>query len=312
MLCTVALPSTWVNSSRLEDALRRSGDLHRTQANDVQIRIPVGCKVMVDAAIRLLSLVNQLDVCTRRVRLDFEEGQEGTMGYLNRVGFFDHLAPNVEVLPERPEVSGAELYRGNSVDLVEIARINKDHRDETLPTRLADALMCACGSRTDANELKGAAWTIFAELIDNIFSHSETPLDGYAALQVYKRGGELKVAVSDSGLGIMQTLRPALKTEFPKLATLSDVELVVEIFRQGLSRHGTDRGCGLKGSASKAIKFKANLDVRLPTNRILLTPAAGIYEANTAYCFDQLPLIWGTHICFDFRLNGQTIGGRET
>jgi len=259
---------------------------------------------MVDAAIRLLSLINQLSFCTLGVRLNFEEGEAGTMGYLNRVGFFDHLAPAVEVLPARPAVSGADIYRGTNLELVEIARINKDYRDETLLSRLTDALMCACGTRNDAGELKGAAWTIFAELIDNVFSHSATPLDGYAALQVYTRGGKLKVAVSDSGLGIMQTLRPALRTEFPKLTALSDTDLVVEIFRQGLSRHGPDRGCGLKYSAAKAIKFRANLDVRLPNNRVLLTPAAGSYQANTAYGYDQLPLMWGTHICFDFRLNG--------
>ena len=68
---------------------------------------------------------------------------------------------------------------------MEIARINKDARDEELPTRLTTALMRSCGSRPDAQELEGAAWTIFAELIDNIFAHSRTRLDGYAALQVY-------------------------------------------------------------------------------------------------------------------------------
>lgn len=258
---------------------------------------------MVDAAIRLLSLVNQLDSCTRRVRLKFEEGETGTMGYLNRMGFFDNLARGVEVVPNRPVFSGAKLYGGANAALIEIERIRKDHRDETLPTRLADALMRSCGGRADAAELKGAAWTIFAELIDNVFSHSATPLDGYAALQVYPGGGHLKVAVSDSGLGIMETLRPALKTEFPKLVGLSDVELLVEVIQQGLSRHGSDRGCGLKGSAAKALKFTADLDVRLPTNRVLLTPATGVYRANTANCYEGLPLVWGTHISFAFPLN---------
>ena len=48
---------------------------------------------MVDGAIRLLSLANQLAATTRRIHLDFEEGETGTMGYLNRMGFFDHLHP---------------------------------------------------------------------------------------------------------------------------------------------------------------------------------------------------------------------------
>lgn len=81
------------------------------------------------------------------------------------------------------------------------------------------------------------------------------------------------------------TLRPSLATEFPKLTGLSDTNLLVEVFRQGLSRHGSDRGCGLKGCAAKAIKFDANLDVRLPNQRVLLTPARGTYQPNTAYCY---------------------------
>lgn len=259
---------------------------------------------MVDAAIRLLSLVNQLDLCTRRVRLTFEEGEQGAMGYLNRMGFFDNLSRRVEVIPHRPTISGKLLFKGNSASLVEIERINKDCRDESLLTRLTDALMASCSTRQDSSELKGAAWTIFAELIDNVFSHSETPLDGYAALQVYRGGGHVRVAVSDSGLGIMQTLRPALRTEFPKLVGLTDTELLVEVFRQGLSRHGPDRGCGLKGSAAKAIKYKAVLDVRMPRNGVQLTPARGSYEPNKAYCNDNLPLIWGTHLCYEFQLSG--------
>jgi hypothetical protein len=300
--CVIHFPAQWIDASKFEAALRNSCAPHGVGTFEVNFEFPTNCKVMVDAAIRLLSLVNQLASTTRRVRLDFEEGVSGTMGYLNRMGFFDHLAREVEVLPARPLYSAAEIHRGGNTALVEIARINKDARDEELPTRLTDALMRSCRGRSDASELEGAAWTIFAELIDNIFAHSRTRLDGYAALQVYSGGNRLSVAVSDSGLGIMDTLRPTLKTEFPRLVGLSDTDLLVEVFRQGLSRHGSDRGCGLKGSAAKAIKFEANLDVRLPNQRVLLTPARGTYRPNTAYCYEGLPLIWGTHIAFTFGL----------
>jgi hypothetical protein len=252
---------------------------------------------MIESAIRLLSLINQLVFTTRRITLNFEEGGAGTMGYLNRIGFFDHMHSEVRILPARPVYSGAVLHRGNNSMLVEIARINKDVRDEELPTRLIDAFSRACGSRTDVDELRGAAWTIFAELIDNIFAHSNTRLDGYAALQVYSGGNRLSVAVSDSGLGIMQTLRPSLQKQFSKFAYLSDTDLLVEVFRQGLSRHGSDRGCGLKGCAAKAMKFNALLDVRLPGQRVLLKPAQGAYQPNLAYCHEGLPLIWGTPYC---------------
>jgi hypothetical protein len=288
----------------MEAALQRAGDPHGPNTYDVIFRFPVGSKLMIDSAIRILSLTNQLIATSRRVRLIFEEGEAGTMGYLNRVGFFDYLAREVEVTPPRPVQSAAEVYRGGNAGLVEIARINKDHRDQALPGRLADAVKRCCATRADIQELTGAAWTIFAELIDNVFSHSRTPLDGYAALQVYARGDRLVVAVSDSGVGIMETLRPTLNATSPRLAELSDLDLLVEIFRQGISRHGADRGDGLRGSAAKAIKFQADLDVRLPMQRVRLTPARGAYAPNTAYCSDGLPLLWGTHIGFTFRLHG--------
>ena len=258
---------------------------------------------MVDAAVRLLSLLNQLDLATKRVIFEFEDGDSPVQGYLNRIGFFDRLAVGVEVRPQRPTTSAAQRFRGRNAGVVEIERIDRAARDSQVLRRLSHAVRQACGRRADIEELDGATWTIFAELIDNVFAHSETPLDGFAALQVYERGNCLKVVVSDSGLGIMRTLRPVLAIEHPKLAALSDDSLLVEVFRQGLSRHGADRGCGLKGCASKAIKFKADLDVRLPQARVLLVPGLAGYRANTAHCSDNLALLWGTHVCFTLRLD---------
>lgn len=302
MAVTITFPSKWVDAATLEKTLRTFPGPHESQDTNIEFVIPAGSKIMIDASTRLLSLLNQLEDTSKRVRLIFEEGETGVMGYLNRMGFFDNLDDRVDVKPPRPKYSGAEVYGGMNTGLVEIARIDHKKKDKALPTRLTDALRNGCKHRADVEELGGAAWTIFAELIDNIFSHSETKLDGYAALQVYKQGKTAKVAVSDSGLGIMETLRPALKQAAPKLAILPEVDLLVEIFRQGLSRHGNDRGCGLKGSAAKAVKFKAELDIRLPNSRVLLVPGLQGYRPNTAYSYSSLPLIWGTHICFTFPL----------
>jgi hypothetical protein len=136
--CCIDLPALWVTASRLEDAVRLAGQPHSEA--EVLFRFPVGCKLMIDSAIRILSLANQLDFCTRRVRLDFAEGDRGALGYLNRMGFFDHLSGRIEVTPSRPIYSGAELYRGANAGLVEIARINKDDRDQGLPGRLTDPI----------------------------------------------------------------------------------------------------------------------------------------------------------------------------
>lgn len=292
-----------MNASQLEDVLRAGTSPHQSPPGEICFKVPVKCALMTDAIVRLLPLFNQLDHCTRRVILDFENDDSELLGYLNRIGFFDHLSPQIEVLPSRPQYSGASLYGGMNRGVVEIARIDKDARDGGLLQRLTGAIATACSNRRDVAELEGAAWTIFAELIDNVFSHSQTPIDGFAALQVYKKGNCLKVAVSDSGLGLLETLRPTLRVEHPKFAGLSDMELLVEVFRQGLSRHGSARGCGLKGSAQKAIKFKADLDVRLPSVRVLLVAGRDGYAPNTALCYRNLPLIWGTHLCFTFKLD---------
>src|SRR5262245_56440053 len=147
MNCAVRFPRQWVSASKFETALRRSCGPHDPNTYEVAFEFPEGCKIMVDTAIRLLSLANQLTSATKRVRLDFEEGEAGTMGYLNRMGFFDHLSDRAEVVPSRPFYSGAKIHRGGNKMLVEIARINKDARDDELPTRLTDAISYACSGR---------------------------------------------------------------------------------------------------------------------------------------------------------------------
>jgi hypothetical protein len=292
----------WMDASSLEDVLRAGPSPHAGLSSDVVFRFPKNCNVMTDAAVRLLSLFNQLDFATRRVIVEFDDGEDGCLGYLSRIAFFECLSPNVTVVPNRPESTAAK-YRGRNPGLVEIASIDRLTRDQHLVSRLTAAITRACNQRDDVKILEGAAWTILAELIDNVFSHSQTPLNGFAALQVYPKGHCLKVAVSDSGLGLLETLRPALRSENPRLSALSNMELLVEVFRRGLSRHGPSRGCGLKGCADKAIKFRAQLDVRLPQERVFLVPGKEGYTPNTAFCFSGLPLVWGTHVCFTLGLD---------
>src|SRR6266446_6443732 len=179
LMVTIEFPTGWTNAEKLEKILLAHPSPHT--CHEVTFRFCPESKLMIDAAVRLLSLLNQLDYCTRRVVVSFDDGMTGVMGYLNRMGFFDHLAQGITIVPERPAYSGAAIYGGGNAGLVEIARINHRRRDPELPTRLATALSTACASRPDVDGLSHAAWTVFAELIDNIFSHSETPLDGYAA-----------------------------------------------------------------------------------------------------------------------------------
>ncbi len=99
MPCVIDLPARWINPSELEAAVQLPGQPYGQDVFEVEFRFPVGSMLMTNAAIHVLSLVNQLALTSRRVRLAFDEGEAGTMGYLNRAGFFDHLAGPIEVLP---------------------------------------------------------------------------------------------------------------------------------------------------------------------------------------------------------------------
>jgi hypothetical protein len=87
------LSKSWVTVADLEKSLCRAGEPHARHITDVVLTLPIGCKVMVDAGTLLLSLLNQLADSGRRVVILFEEGEDGVMGYLNRIGFFDWLHP---------------------------------------------------------------------------------------------------------------------------------------------------------------------------------------------------------------------------
>lgn len=74
---------------------------------------------MVDAAVRLLSLANQLVARGLQISLVFDGESNDAMSYLNRANFFTCLSPLVQVTPERPDPAYAALYQGNSKNLVE-------------------------------------------------------------------------------------------------------------------------------------------------------------------------------------------------
>lgn len=298
----ILLPGIWVDGQRFDEALTGAGGAHESpEDSTIRFLVAPGCKLKIDATLRLLSLANQLANRGRLVCIEFGD-TTGAMGYLDRMGFFDHLDAGVRVLPERPAGSAAQRYRGNNGSLVEIAAIARRSRDATLPGRLTSALQAACEQRPDATALGNAAWLLFAELVANVYDHSETPLDGYAALQLYPGGKNVQVAVADSGLGIITTLRPALARESPYLAGLSDLDLVVEMFQKGVSRYGRSRGSGLAGCAAKAIRFDATLDVRLPRQHLTLEPHSGSYAVARAVGRVDLAEVWGTQVCFNFRL----------
>ena len=118
-------PAQWVDASKFEAALSDSGGPHGSTAFAATFHFPTNCKVMVDAAIRLLSLANQLASTTRHVQLDFEEGEGGTHGVPKTAwASLTTSPPKLKSFPLVHSTSAAKIYRGGNAALVEIAKIN--------------------------------------------------------------------------------------------------------------------------------------------------------------------------------------------
>ena len=304
MTCLIEFPAKWITSNHFESTLSKAGEPLMGPDMDVHVRVPVDCYIMVDAGVRLLSYLNVLIHIGKAVTLEFEKGEDGTMGYLDRIAFFECLNSCVSVLPARPLLSRSQLFRGTNNLLVEFAKIRAGTRVDELPRRLLNSLLNKVEDVKIKRLLERPVFTMISELIENIYEHSNTKLDGFAVSQYYGgKRNEVFIAVSDSGEGPMERLRPALPEFYPDLVDASESELLVAMFTQGVSRLGNKKGSGLKSAGYHALKFNSSLDVRIPTTYVELRPATdGRYKAK-GYVSSGLPVVWGTHISFNFKLD---------
>jgi hypothetical protein len=295
-------PAAWVGGVEFEQVLAGRPDLLSSLDTEVTFLIQPETKVKVDAAVRLLSIANQLQNSGRSVTLDFRSADSRPLSYLGRMGLFELLSPQIRVYPHRPDGAASQRYRGRNEALVEIARLRPSMRDNELPGILREALVSRVRNKQRRIDLGNTGFTLFAELIDNVYRHSSTTLDGYAVLQVYPNGGQVTVAVSDSGVGLLESVRPGLAQHYPGLVGVNDTELLVKMLHDGISRLGPTHGLGLKRCATCALVYGANLEIRLPYSYYRLNAKRGAYR-TVAEASDRRTLIQGTHIAFDFKLD---------
>src|SRR5688572_21661504 len=116
----IEMPPKWIDSSAFEVALSSDIGPFLTLESAIHVAIPARGWLMVDAGVRLLSLVNQLQSIGKRVTLEFSRDDRQGFDYLNRIGFFDELDKKIVVKPDRPSASAAARYYGSNRGLVEI------------------------------------------------------------------------------------------------------------------------------------------------------------------------------------------------
>ena len=289
----------WMGCDSFENSLSSAGSPLDLECASVLFVVPQKCSILLDAAARFLALCNQLTHAGKTVTIDFNDCKS-TLNYFNRIGFIDHLDERVVLLPKKPSVSKAAMYKGNSQTVVEFGGVDPDREHKELINQLTNRFVQQSDSKYEA-----AASTVFGELIGNISEHSQSPLQGFAALQKY--GGKRKhiqTVISDSGLGIAATLKPSLEAHYPELHKMHngdgfDVDLVTAVLTKGeISRFGSGRGLGFKSSREQAIKFDARLSVRQSNFSISIDYISGQLDNIKPHV--DMPTIQGTHLCFDF------------
>lgn len=305
MAYRVELPPRWINGLVFENALREdSGPIESQEAN-VVFSVASGAALMVDASVRLLSLSNQLRHMGKRVTLEFCRQDTSTYDYLDRIGFFRELHEEIVVRPERPSLSAVSRYFGGNPGVVEIRPLRLGEIDHEIPGRLERALVSALPEGERRERVACAAFYLFSELIGNVHEHSCSALDGYAALQVYRNGNSARIAVSDSGEGLLETLRPSLPRKYPELVHLDSAALLMYGLRRGgLSRKGKGHGGdGLRRCAEHAMELEANLEIRMPAHSLRVNAKQGSLRKASAQARGNMPRIGGTHVVLDFRLD---------
>lgn len=294
---------TWLTSDDFEEVIKQYPLLWGDGTSAVKMTF-LGCSFLLDSLGKLLALVNQLVYENKSVSLDFSTCKK-SFTYLCRVGFFELIDQTVLVIPDVKDVS---CHYGHNNKLMEFGVINPEEPDESIPVQLKKAFIKEAGK-----ERSNAAFTMISELFGNVRDHSKSPIDGFAALQVYKKTNKIQTVISDSGVGIAGSLRLVLKERYPDLykefyeiSPKSDALLIKRVFEEGSissAKNNVDesRGLGLKRSGDIAAKFNAKIRIRQDFFELTLFYSHGkLSDYKVSYGLQKL---CGSHICFDFSLD---------
>jgi hypothetical protein len=300
----IDFPSGWVDAEAYENKVLAGRNFFKDIAR-VSFIFKKNTKLLLEVIARFVSLINQLNDYGIKVVVDLDNCS-GAHSYLNRNGFFDLTSKGIIILPKRPTYSTAQQFKGNCQSLVEFGEICPQSENKQLKNDLRTSFIAQTSS-----EYANVATLFFAEFIGNVSDHSESKLKGFAGLQLYSPPNSkqhIQAVISDSGKGVVETLRTTLKQYYPELYKKypenekeSDIGLALEVFSKGrITRFGkvSGRGLGFKSTTDNASRFDANLSIRLSDFSIELIYRKG--ELISKDILRNLTFMNGTHICFDF------------
>lgn len=303
----IDFPSGWVDADTYENDVLAGRDFFKNRVR-VFFIFKKNTKLLLEVIARFTSLINQLNDYGTKVIVDLENCHDAHR-YLNRAGFFDFTNVGIMIFPKRPIYSTAKQFKGNCSTLVEFGEICSLSENNQLKNDLRLSFV-----KQTAPEYANVATLFFAEFMGNVSDHSESRLKGFAGLQLYSPPNSRKhiqAVISDSGRGVVATLRttleqyyPDLYRKYPRDENEADIGLALEVFSKGkITRFGDDsgRGLGFKSTRDNASKFDADLSIRLTNFNIKLAYRKG--ELIETSILKNLSYLDGTHICFDFLID---------
>lgn len=302
MVETIHFPfrKKFYDSHAYESAVKDANFTNAPAINRVVIRIDRDCRFLADATLKLLCLCHHIVSLGKHLTLSFDSEECRCFTFLERCGFFRCL-PQCDVEPTNPtgESDASVRYAGNSLNLLEIRKVSPTNQTENrpIPGELTDALGHLI--KADCEELLASLQTVVSEFCSNVPEHSEAATPGFIYMHHYPATGNIIISVSDIGVGLLNSLRKGLRAQNHEAQNLSDEDLILEMFNNGLSRKGEGRGAGLNRAAKIAIRYNAALHVRLEQQLIDLQPKG---DKITAIAFFETDCAQakGTNITFTF------------
>ena len=299
MKCTILLDGRFCDPAKFEHSYSQSPDPFHDNVSEVHIIIGERASFLINAILRLLCLCNQLARLGKQVTLEFKyTGKNSAYSYFNRCGFFEQLNPDLVVAPCRPEQSLAELLRGQSESLMEIKTIRPSNNERAYNRMIPHEVTALVRAQLQGSfsSLVDDLQTILSETCGNIPEHSSSTEVGYVLLQRYNKSGTIFVAISDNGVGLLNSLREGMRARGSNDYRLNDDELILKVIREGLSRlDDPGRGTGLPRVAELSIKYNVTMHLRLENLDAELVPDGNEYSAIASFN-KPLNTLKGTHI----------------
>lgn len=135
-------------------------------------------------------------------------------GYISRMDFFEEMGCNYDEDFTRHDATGK---------FIPINRVTEENR-YNLPTELVKIIKYQwVGIHKDI--VSTLDWTIY-EIIDNMFNHSESKIDGFVTAQYYPTKNEIDLSFIDCGIGIANRLRQ--NQQYCEITTPQALELAIQ------------------------------------------------------------------------------------